>query len=127
VRDELGLVSVVPMLPFVRNVEERTTNNGKYGPKRGLNGLRVFMICELPVNCLVEEFATLVDGYSIGSNDLIQPTLGLDRDCEKLQHIFDESNPAVKFLISNAIRICKKNKNRTMWRPFSAGPTTSKI
>jgi len=79
------------------------------GLKRGENGLRVIMMCELPSNALMaEEFLEFFDGFSIGSNDLTQLTLGLDRDSGIVAHLFDERNPAVKKLLSYAIQACIK-------------------
>ena len=82
---------------------------GEEGVKRGDNGLRVIMMCELPTNALLaEDFLEHFDGFSIGSNDLTQLTLGLDRDSGIVSHLFDERDPAVKFLLSRAIQACKK-------------------
>ncbi|MFK3818364.1 putative PEP-binding protein, partial [Pseudomonas sp. NPDC089407] len=79
------------------------------GLARGDNGLRVIMMCELPSNAiLAEEFLEYFDGFSIGSNDLTQLTLGLDRDSGIIAHLFDERNPAVKKLLANAIAACNK-------------------
>jgi len=81
----------------------------KYGLKRGENGLRVIMMCELPSNALLaDEFLEFFDGFSIGSNDMTQLTLGLDRDSGIIAHLFDERNPAVKKLLANAIQACNK-------------------
>ena len=82
----------------------------KNGLKRGENGLKVIMMCEIPANAvLAEQFLEHFDGFSIGSNDLTQLTLGLDRDSEKISHLFDERNEAVKALITLAITACKKH------------------
>ena len=112
VRNEMGLTNVEIMVPFVRTVGEASqvidllASNGL---KRGENGLRVIMMCELPSNALMaEEFLEFFDGFSIGSNDLTQLTLGLDRDSGIVAHLFDERNPAVKKLLSNAIQACIK-------------------
>ena len=79
------------------------------GLKRGENGLRIIMMCELPANALLaEEFLEYFDGYSIGSNDLTQLTLGLDRDSGVIAHLFDERNSAIQMLMSMAIDACKK-------------------
>jgi pyruvate,water dikinase len=112
VRGEMGLTNVEIMVPFVRTLGEASqvvellaTN----GLKRGENGLRVIMMCELPSNALLaDEFLEFFDGFSIGSNDLTQLTLGLDRDSGIVAHLFDERNPAVKKLLSNAIAACNK-------------------
>lgn len=112
VRNEMGLTNVELMVPFVRTLGEASqvvdllaTN----GLKRGENGLRVIMMCELPSNALLaDEFLEFFDGFSIGSNDLTQLTLGLDRDSGIVAHLFDERNPAVKKLLSNAIQACNR-------------------
>ena len=80
-----------------------------YGLKRGENGLRIFMMCEIPSNALLaEQFLKYVDGFSIGSNDLTQLTLGLDRDSSLVSALFNERNDAMKMLLEQAIRECKK-------------------
>ncbi len=112
VRDEMGLTNVEIMIPFVRTVGEAAQVIElleKNGLKRGENGLRVIMMCELPTNCLLaEEFLKYFDGFSIGSNDLTQLTLGLDRDSGIISHLFDERDPAVKKLLTMAIEACRK-------------------
>ena len=112
VRNEMGLTNVEVMIPFVRTVEEAEkvlSLLDEHGLKRGDNGLRVIMMCELPSNALMaDEFLEHFDGFSIGSNDLTQLTLGLDRDSGLIAHLFDERNPAVKSLLSMAIKACKK-------------------
>lgn len=112
VRDEMGLTNVEIMIPFVRTVGEAAEVIElleKNGLKRGENGLRVIMMCELPTNALLaEEFLEHFDGFSIGSNDLTQLTLGLDRDSGIVSHLFDERDPAVKKLLSMAIDACRK-------------------
>ena len=112
VRDEIGLTNVEVMIPFVRTVEEAKAVVevlAKYGLKRGENGLRLIMMCEIPSNALLaEEFLQLFDGFSIGSNDLTQLTLGLDRDSALVAQAFDERNPAVKMLLSMAISTCNR-------------------
>lgn len=112
VRDEMGLTNVAIMVPFVRTLEEAAgviellKHNGL---ERGVNGLEVIMMCELPSNAvLADEFLEYFDGFSIGSNDLTQLTLGLDRDSGLIADAFDERNPAVKFLLSRAIAACNK-------------------
>ncbi len=112
VRDEMGLTNVEIMIPFVRTLEEAEqviqllADNGL---KRGENGLRVIMMCEIPSNAiLAKQFLEYFDGMSIGSNDLTQLTLGLDRDSALIAHSFDEQNPAVKALMSEAIRACRQ-------------------
>ncbi len=112
VRDEMGLTNVKVMVPFCRTVEEGEKVikvMEKYGLKQGENGLEVYVMCEIPSNVvLADEFAKVFDGFSIGSNDLTQLTLGLDRDSELVAHIYDERNPAVKKLIREVIQEAKK-------------------
>ncbi len=116
VRNEMGLTNVVPMIPFCRTVEE-----GKRvlevmrenGLVQGENGLEIYMMVEIPSNViLIEEFGKIFDGFSIGSNDLCQLTLGLDRDSAQVAHIFDERNQAVQDLIRDAITKAKKMKKK---------------
>lgn len=110
VRDEMGLTNVEIMIPFVRTTEEARKVLElleKNGLKRGENGLRVIMMCELPTNALLaEDFLQYFDGFSIGSNDLTQLTLGLDRDSGIVSQSFDERDPAVKKLLKMAIDAC---------------------
>ncbi|BES70966.1 phosphoenolpyruvate synthase [Marinobacter nanhaiticus D15-8W] len=112
VREEMGFENVEIMVPFVRTVGEASQVVellAENGLKRGENGLRVIMMCELPANALLaDEFLEHFDGFSIGSNDLTQLTLGLDRDSGIVAHLFDERNEAVKKLLSNAIKACRK-------------------
>jgi len=114
VRDELGLTNVELMVPFVRTVDEArrvVALLAENGLRRGENGLRVVMMCELPSNALLAEaFLAHFDGFSIGSNDLTQLTLGLDRDSGLVAEEFDERNAAVKALLAMAIRACRKHK-----------------
>ena len=111
VRDEMGLTNVELMIPFVRTVEEArrvTEIMEQHGLKRGVNGLRLDMMCEIPSNALLaEQFLEYFDGFSIGSNDMTQLALGLDRDSGLVAATFDERNPAVKALLSMAIRACR--------------------
>ena len=116
VRNEMGLTNVEIMVPFVRTLGEASqvvellAGNGL---KRGENGLKVIMMCELPSNALLaDEFLEFFDGFSIGSNDLTQLTLGLDRDSGIVAHLFDERNPAVKKLLANAIAACNPDLAR---------------
>jgi pyruvate,water dikinase len=115
VRDEMGLINVQIMVPFVRTVgqAQRVVDLlAKHGLKRGENGLKLIMMCEVPSNALLaDEFLSFFDGFSIGSNDLTQLTLGLDRDSGMplLAADFDERDPAVKLLLSKAIEACQKN------------------
>ncbi|TAJ76978.1 MAG: phosphoenolpyruvate synthase [Gallionellaceae bacterium] len=112
VRDGMGLINVEAMIPFVRTVEEAQgviAELEKNGLKRGVNGLRVIMMCEIPSNpLLAAQFLEYFDGFSIGSNDLTQLTLGIDRDSGIVAGGFDERNPAVKALLSMAIQGCRK-------------------
>ncbi len=112
VRDVMGLTNVELMIPFVRTVNEAAQVVellGEYGLKRGENGLRLIMMCELPSNALLaDEFLEHFDGFSIGSNDMTQLALGLDRDSGVIAHLFDERDPAVKKLLAMAIQACNK-------------------
>jgi pyruvate,water dikinase len=112
VRDEMGLKNVKLMVPFCRTVEEGSrviAEMAKHGLRRGEDGLEIYVMCEIPSNViLAEEFAEIFDGFSIGSNDLTQLILGVDRDSEIVAGIFDERNPAVKKMIADVIAICRK-------------------
>lgn len=114
VRDEMGLTNVEIMVPFVRTLSqaERVINlMAEHGLERGKNGLRIIMMCEVPSNAiLAKEFLQYFDGFSIGSNDLTQLTLGLDRDSglELLVEDFDERDQAVKILLARAIEACNE-------------------
>ena len=112
VRDTLGLTNVELMVPFVRTVSEARAVLellDQNGLKRGQSGLRIVMMCELPSNAvLADQFLELFDGFSIGSNDLTQLTLGLDRDSGLVAEIFDERDAAVKAMLAMAIRACRK-------------------
>ncbi len=114
VRDEMGLKNVKVMIPFCRTVEEGKkviSTMEKYGLKQGDNDLEVYVMCEIPSNVvLADQFAEVFDGFSIGSNDLTQLTLGLDRDSELVSHIYDERNEAVKRLVRQVITTAKKAK-----------------
>ena len=115
VRDEMGLTNVELMVPFVRTTEEAAQVIdllAENGLKRGENGLKIIMMCEVPSNALLaDDFLEYFDGMSIGSNDLTQLTLGLDRDSGLIAHLFNERDPAIKALFSMAIKACKaKNK-----------------
>ena len=106
-RNEMGLTNIKPMIPFCRTPEEgrkviQVMN--EYGLKQGENGLEVYVMCEIPSNVIVaDQFCEIFDGFCIGSNDLTQLTLGLDRDSDLVAHIFDERNDAVKRLVSQVI------------------------
>jgi len=111
VRDEMGLTNVEVMVPFVRSLKEAeqvTALMAANGLGRGQNGLRVIMMCELPTNALLaDEFLKYFDGMSIGSNDMTQLVLGLDRDSGIVAKLFDERDPAVKAAIALAIKACR--------------------
>ena len=111
VRDEMGLTNVKLMVPFCRTVEEGRlvlTEMERHGLKRGEKGLEVYVMCEIPSNViLAEEFAEIFDGFSIGSNDLTQLVLGVDRDSEIVAHLFDERNEAVKKMVMAVITAAK--------------------
>ena len=112
VREKMGLKNVEIMIPFVRTVSEAASVINllaKFELRRGENGLKVMMMCELPSNAiLAEEFLKYFDGFSIGSNDMTQLTLGLDRDSGDIAHLFDERNDAVKAMLSLAIKAANK-------------------
>ncbi len=111
IRDEMGLNNLKLMIPFCRTIEEGLRvqeEMAKHGLKRGENGLELYVMCEIPSNViLADEFCDLFDGFSIGSNDLTQLILGVDRDSEIVAPIFDERNPAVKSMIAQAISTCQ--------------------
>ncbi len=111
VRDEMGLKNVWAMIPFVRTLDEASacvSLLAENGLVRGEDGLKIIMMCELPSNALMAtEFLEYFDGFSIGSNDLTQLTLGLDRDSGLIAHLFDERDPAIKKLLSIAISACR--------------------
>ena len=111
VRDEMGLTNLKLMIPFCRTLDEGRQVQAemeKHGLKRGQDGLEIYVMCEIPANViLAEEFADLFDGFSIGSNDLTQLILGVDRDSEIVAPIFDERNAAVKKMIAQVIATCR--------------------
>ena len=111
VRDEMGLTNLKLMIPFCRTIDEGgkvQAEMEKHGLKRGEGGLEIYVMCEIPSNViLAEEFAEIFDGFSIGSNDLTQLILGVDRDSEIVAPIFDERNAAVKKMIAQVIAICR--------------------
>jgi pyruvate,water dikinase len=111
IRDEMGLTNLKVMIPFCRTVEEGRRVQAemeKHGLKRGVNGLEIYVMCEIPSNViLAEQFAEIFDGFSIGSNDLTQLILGVDRDSEIVAPIFDERNDAIKTMIAQVIRTCR--------------------
>jgi pyruvate,water dikinase len=113
VREVMGLTNVIPMIPFCRTPEEGTlvlAEMAKHGLKQGVNNLQVYVMCELPSNVvLAEEFAQIFDGFSIGSNDITQLTLGIDRDSALVARLFDERSEAVKRMVGMAINAAKKH------------------
>ncbi len=116
VRNEMGLINVKPMIPFCRTPEEgrkviQVMN--EFGLRQGENGLEIYVMCEIPSNVIVaDQFAEIFDGFSIGSNDLTQLTLGLDRDSDLVAHIFDERNDAVKRLVVQVIKTAHNHSPR---------------
>jgi pyruvate,water dikinase len=114
VREEMGLTNVVLMLPFVRRVAEAErvlARMAEHGLRRGENGLEVYAMCEIPNNViLIDQFSTYFDGFSIGSNDLTQLTLGVDRDSEIVAFDYDERDDGVKTMIRLAVEGCRRNK-----------------
>lgn len=116
VRDEMGLINVIPMIPFCRTPEEGRkvlAEMAKHGLVKGENDLQIYVMCEIPSNVLLaDEFSQVFDGFSIGSNDLTQLTLGLDRDSALVAHLFDERNPAVKTMLQMAITAAQKNNRK---------------
>jgi pyruvate,water dikinase len=112
VREDMGLVNVKAMIPFCRTVEEGervVALMGEYGLKQGAHELEIYAMCELPANVIfADEFLRVFDGYSIGSNDLTQLALGLDRDSEMVAHLFDERNGAVERMVEMAITAARK-------------------
>jgi pyruvate, water dikinase len=112
VRDQMGLTNVQIMVPFVRTLAEaRSVSDllAQNGLKRGPGGIKLIMMCELPSNAvLADGFLEYFDGMSIGSNDMTQLTLGLDRDSGVVAHLFDERDAAVKAMMSMAIQACRK-------------------
>jgi len=116
VREEMGLTNVILMIPFCRTVNEGRAvlaEMAKHGLERGKKGLEIYVMCEIPSNViLADEFFQVFDGFSIGSNDLTQLTLGLDRDSQMLAALFDERNEAVRRMIQLAINAAKRNSKK---------------
>lgn len=115
-RHEMGLTNIKLMIPFCRTIEEGKqviAEMKKHGLIQGKNSLEIYVMCEIPSNViLADEFAKIFNGFSIGSNDLTQLTLGLDRDSELVSRLYDERNPAVKRMIWEVIHKCKRNKRK---------------
>ena len=111
IADDMGLTNLIPMIPFCRTPDEGRkvlAEMAKHGLVKGENGLQVYVMCELPSNVmLAAEFSEVFDGFSIGSNDLTQLTLGLDRDSSLVAHLFDERNPAVEAMLTMAIAVAQ--------------------
>ncbi|MCX6721133.1 MAG: phosphoenolpyruvate synthase, partial [Candidatus Staskawiczbacteria bacterium] len=111
--EEFGLTNIIPMVPFCRTLDEGrkvVQIMAENGLKQGENGLKIYVMCEIPANViLAEKFLEIFDGFSIGSNDLTQLTLGLDRDNANLSAIGNEKNDAVKELIEEAVKVCQNN------------------
>ncbi|KOP24898.1 phosphoenolpyruvate synthase [Hapalosiphon sp. MRB220] len=116
VREEMGLVNIIPMIPFCRTPDEGRlvlAEMSKNGLHQGENGLQVYVMCELPNNVIMaEEFAEVFDGFSIGSNDLTQLTLGIDRDSALVAGLFDERSQGVKQMVKMAIAAAKKHNRK---------------
>ncbi|MEO1801902.1 MAG: phosphoenolpyruvate synthase [Cyanobacteria bacterium J06629_2] len=116
VRDDMGLTNVIPMIPFCRTPDEGRkvlSEMASHGLAKGEKGLQVYVMCELPSNVmLAAEFAEVFDGFSIGSNDLTQLTLGLDRDSALVSHLFDERNRAVEAMLTMAIGVAKLKQRK---------------
>jgi pyruvate, water dikinase len=117
VREQMGLVNVIPMIPFCRRVDEAARvieKMAEFGLKRGENDLQIYVMCEIPNNViLIDAFSKYFDGFSIGSNDLAQLTLGVDRDSEIVAFDFDERDEGVKEMIRLAVEGCKRNKRHS--------------
>jgi len=115
-RDQMGLTNIKVMVPFCRTVEEGKKvieEMNKHGLRQHKNGLELYVMCEIPSNVILgDEFSKIFDGFSIGTNDLTQLTLGLDRDSALVSSIYNENDPAVKILVADIIRIAKKNKRK---------------
>ena len=116
-REEIGLTNIRLMIPFCRRVEEAEKVLAvmkSYGLERGQGGLEIFLMCEIPNNVvLIDDFSRLFDGFSIGSNDLTQLTLGVDRDSELVAFDFDERDPGVKRMIQWAVEGAKRNNRHS--------------
>lgn len=116
VREDMGLTNLKLMIPFCRTIEEGQRVQAemeKHGLKRGVNGLEIYVMCEIPSNViLAAEFAEIFDGFSIGSNDLTQLILGVDRDSEIVAPIFNERNAAVKSMIAQVIKVCREKHRK---------------
>jgi pyruvate,water dikinase len=116
-RDEMGFSNIILMIPFCRRVQEGqkvVDTMAKYGLKQGENSLKIYVMCEIPNNVIcIDEFSEIFDGFSIGSNDLTQLTLGVDRDSEVVAFDYDERDEGVKRMIKMAVEGCKRNKRHS--------------
>jgi len=116
-REEMGFDNIILMIPFCRRVEEGKKvieTMAKYGLKQGENGLKIYVMCEIPNNViLIDEFSKIFDGFSIGSNDLTQLTLGVDRDSEIVAFDYDERDEGVKKMVEMAIDGAKRNNRHS--------------
>ena len=116
-QDEMGFSNIILMIPFCRRVQEGKKvidTMAKYGLKQGENGLEIYVMCEIPNNVIcIDEFSEIFDGFSIGSNDLTQLTLGVDRDSEVVAFDYDERDEGVKRMIKMAVEGCKRNKRHS--------------
>jgi len=116
-REAIGMDNIILMIPFCRRVDEGKKvleTMEKYGLKRGENGLKVYVMCEIPNNVIqIDEFSKIFDGFSIGSNDLTQLTLGVDRDSEIVAFDYDERDPGVMKMIEMAVEGCQRNKKHS--------------
>jgi pyruvate,water dikinase len=117
VRDEMGFDNVILMIPFCRRVQEGQKvieTMAKYGLKQGENALKIYVMCEIPNNVIsIDEFCKIFDGFSIGSNDLTQLTLGVDRDSQIVAFDYDERDEGVKRMIKMAVDGCKRNSRHS--------------
>ncbi|MFA6991564.1 MAG: putative PEP-binding protein, partial [Candidatus Babeliales bacterium] len=113
IRSEMGLKNVKLMLPFVRTLQDANaaiSEMKKHGLERGKDNLEIYMMCEIPSNVLlIDQFSKIFDGFSIGSNDLTQTVLAVDRDSDLVSSIFDERNDAVKIMLEMAIKGAQKS------------------
>jgi pyruvate,water dikinase len=116
-REEMGFDNIILMIPFCRRVEEGQKvieTMAKYGLKQGENGLKIYVMCEIPNNVIsIDEFSKIFDGFSIGSNDLTQLTLGVDRDSEIVAFDYDERDPGVEKMVEMAIDGAKRNNRHS--------------
>jgi pyruvate, water dikinase len=114
----MGLTNIIPLIPFCRTPEEGIqvlAEMATQGLERGENGLQVYVMCETPLNVLLaDEFCEIFDGFSIGSNDLTQLIMGIDRDSERIDHLFDERNKGVKRMIASVVKTAKQHNRKIL-------------